>query len=156
MLYIHGKRDTYNHRAANRFLWDTAGTGPSGDNLNDYDNMYRFWKGLNEFRSGPHGQVFRVSEPVPEGYFKWFLPEDESLLGYLVDGKVLVLLNAGSSEYRFSGIMLPEGSWKLVATNSSVNHLEGVKDEKVPARMKGGGSVDINMGPESLRIWVVE
>jgi pullulanase/glycogen debranching enzyme len=155
-VYMHGKRDTYNHRAANRFLWENVGRGPEGNNLNDYAGMYKFWQGLNAFRSSPHGEVFRVSEAVPNDYFKWYLPEDESLLGYLVDSKVLVLLNAGQHTYEFRELELPEGSWKLVANNESVNYKEGVNDHPQYTLMNSGDSLSVEMGPESLRIWVKE
>jgi pullulanase/glycogen debranching enzyme len=153
-IYMHGKRDTYNHRAANRFLWETVGSEPSAKNRNDYDDMFRFWQGMNALRSGPHGKAFRVSEPVPEGYYQWILPEEESLLGYLVDQKILVLLNAGPAGYEFTGIELPEGRWKLVANNQAVDPLQGVRDEKSLVHMEGGRPVSIHMKPESLRIWV--
>jgi pullulanase/glycogen debranching enzyme len=153
-IYMHGKRDTYNHRKANQFIWENVGATPTDGNKNDYKNMHAFWKGMNAFRLSDYGKVFRVSEKVPEGYYSWILPDDESMLGYVVDGKVLVLLNAGDAEKTFSGIELPEGKWKLIANNNSVNHVKGVKGNN--NKLKGGGTLDIKVDAEGLAIWVKE
>jgi pullulanase/glycogen debranching enzyme len=154
-VYMHGKRDTYNMRNANRFLWEQVGAQPEGMNRNDYKNMYAFWQGMNEFRMSDYGKVFRQSEPVPEGYFQWILPEKESMLGYIVDEKVFVLLNAGDSENEFKGVILPEGKWKLIATNHEVN-IDGVKGDKKLKKLDGGKTTSFTMKPESLRIWIKE
>ena len=155
-IYMHGKRDTYNHRAANHFLWEQAGATPDAQNANDYRNMHAFWKGMNAFRLSDYGKVFRLTEKVPDGYYQWITPEAESMLGYVVDGKVFVLLNAGTSAANFEDVTLPAGNWKLIANNEAVNHLNGVKDERKIMKLKGEQSLDINMQAESLRIWVRE
>jgi len=154
-IYMHGKRDTYNHRKANQFVWENVGATPNEKNKNDYNNMYRFWKGMNAFRLSEYGKVFRVAEAVGEDYYKWILPEDESLLGYIVNQKVFVLLNAGTSKGEFEDISLPEGKWKLVVTNTKVDHINGIKKDSYK-NLKGGKAVNVSMAPESLRIWVKE
>jgi len=153
-VYMHGKRDTYNMRNANRFLWEQVGAEPDGKNKNDYKNMYAFWKGMNEFRLSRYGEVFRQNKAVLEGYYQWILPDDESMLGYIVDKKVFVLLNAGNTENEFTGIQLPEGKWKLIANNKEVNIKNGVKDSKKIENLKGGKTLNIDMAAESLKIWV--
>jgi pullulanase/glycogen debranching enzyme len=154
-IYMHGKRDTYNHRKANQFMWENVGSEPNEKNLNDYNNMYQFWKGMNAFRLSEFGKVFRIAEAVEDGYYDWITPEDESMLGYIVDQKVFILLNAGSDKNEFKKINLPEGNWKLIATNFEVNHIGGIKNDKYK-RIKGGKQVNIAMEPVSLRIWVKE
>ena len=154
-VYMHGYRDTYNHRTANLFLWETVGQRPAGDNANDYQNMYAFWRGMNRFRLSETGKVFRVSEAVDDNYYRWILPEEKSLLGYLVDEKVLVLLNAGRESYTFEQVELPEGNWKLIANNEKVDHVRGVK-EKGFSKLKGGQSHNLTIPKEGLRIWVVD
>ena len=153
-IYMHGKRDTYNHRMANRFIWENVEAKPNDQNQNDYSNMHAFWKGMNAFRNSTYGQVFRVAEPVPKDYFIWLLPEEKSMLGYLVDSTVLVLLNAGPSKNEFTNVELPEGDWKLIAHNQRVDHVEGVRDKTGLTRIRGGKTIHISMPPESLRIWV--
>ena len=153
-IYMHGKRDTYNHRMANNFIWENVGARPTEENTNDYKNMHAFWKGMNAFRLSDYGKVFRVSEKVPDSYYNWITPKSESMLGYIVDEKVFVLLNAGNSEDTFSEIELPEGNWKLIANNQAVNHIKGVKGKN--KKLKGGNTIEIVIEPESLRIWVKE
>lgn len=155
-VYMHGYRDTYNHRSANQFLWETVGQKPNAENANDYANMYAFWKGMNAFRLSDYGKVFRISHAVPDGYYQWITPDDESLLGYLVDNRVMVLLNAGTQSNAFHSVSVPEGSWKLVANTKEVNHLKGVSGPKELTHLKGGKSLDIEMEATSLLIWVRE
>ncbi|MCQ2369521.1 MAG: alpha-amylase family glycosyl hydrolase [Paludibacteraceae bacterium] len=125
-FYYHGYRDSYNCREANDYQWEQVGQKPNKENKNDYANMLAFWKGLNKLRNSEYGNVFRQGEAVPEDYYKWFAPADnESVLGYMVDNKVLVLINGGDFGYTFN-VKLPQGNWKLVGTIDEIN-LEGVK-----------------------------
>ncbi|GAB4405436.1 MAG: hypothetical protein OHK0039_06430 [Bacteroidia bacterium] len=153
-IYLHGYRDTYNMRRANQFLWETVGQRPGKTCTNDYQNMYAFWRGMNRFRRSSYGEVFRVASAVPEGYYQWYTPEVESMLGYLVDGRVLVLLNAGETAQTFTGITLPAGDWRLIATTQAVDHVRGVKAPKELMRLPAGQPLDIGMVPSSLLIWV--
>ncbi|RMG64966.1 MAG: pullulanase [Bacteroidetes bacterium] len=155
-IYLHGYRDTYNHRFANEFKWDQVGQKPRRDNQNDYRNMYAFWRGMNAFRLSAYGEVFRVAEAVPDGYYQFVTPEDPSQLGYLVDGKVLVLLNAGETAATFPAIDLPAGNWKLIATNAAVDHVKGVKAPKAERQLSGGTAVRLTVPAQGLRIWVKE
>ena len=154
-LYMHGKRDTYNHRLANNFIWEQVGAKPEGDNQNDYQNMLAFWKGMNELRMSDYGKVFRVSEPVSDNYYEFYAPDEQHVLGYCVDQKVLVLLNAGEQAHTLVGLEITEGNWRLVANNRAVD-LGGVSDLPALERIQGGQAIDVEMAPESLRIWVKE
>ena len=49
---------------------------------------------MNEFRLSEYGKVFRIAEQPNDDYYQFIAPEQESVLGYIVDGKVLVLLIA--------------------------------------------------------------
>ena len=150
---MHGYRDTYNHRKANQFIWETVGQKPQGDNKNDYQNMHAFWRGMNAFRLSEYGEVFRVAEAVADDYYHWYAPEDKSRLGYMVDQRVLVLLNAGSDPYIFNHIDLPKGKWRLIANTQSIDHINGAKDDiKLP--LYGGQEVDIAVKGTGLLIWV--
>ncbi len=155
-VYMHGYRDTYNHRTANQFDWETVGQEPNDTNANDYRNMYAFWKGLNAFRLSDYGKVFRVAERVPKGYFQWITPANEALLGYMVDEQILVLLNAEEKANTFTNIKLPEGNWKLIANTKEIDHVNGVRDREELSSLTGGQSIRIGMEPTSLRIWVKE
>ena len=152
--YMHGYRDTYNHRIANQFLWETVGQKPNANNANDYANMYAFWQGMNAFRLSEYGKVFRVAEAVADDYYQWITPPDKSLLGYIVDGKVMVLLNAGEQENTFEQIRVPEGNWHLIANTETVNHLAGVKGKKKLREIEGDQVMDVKMEAGSILIWV--
>ncbi|MBX2845590.1 MAG: hypothetical protein KTR13_05185 [Saprospiraceae bacterium] len=145
--YMHGKRDTYNHRTANQFIWQQVGQEPAGKNQNDYKNMHAFWKGMNTFRMSEYGRVFRVSEPVSEDYFTFFTPDKKHLLGYLVDDQVFILLNAASEAGSFESIQLPAGQWKLIVTNQKVD-INGWGEYLDAAQ------TSFELPQQSLRIWV--
>ncbi|MEN0004584.1 MAG: alpha-amylase family glycosyl hydrolase [Bacteroidota bacterium] len=150
--YMHGYRDSYNHRIANNFVWAQVGNRPKAGNTNDYANMYAFWKGLIAFRKSEYGKVFRVTEAVEEDYYQFITPAEESQLGYLVDGKVLVLLNPGKATATFSGIDLPAGTWQQIGNTRAVDHLKGVKGKA----LTGGQPLQVQLGAESLGIWVLK
>ena len=152
-IYIHGYRDSYNCREANDYQWEQVGQKPKGDNKNDYANMYAFWRGMNRFRMSDYGKVFRVAEAVPDDYYKWFAPaDDESMLGYLVDDKVLVLINAGDTEKEFKDVVLPEGNWKLIATSDKVD-IKGVSSNNKTTKVKAGSN-NVKVEATGLYIWV--
>ncbi len=153
-VYMHGYRDSYNHRIANQFVWNTVGQRPKAGNTNDYKNMYNFWKGMNAFRMSSYGEVFRVAEAVPEGYYTWIAPADKSMLGYCVDDKVVVLINAGQKVNAFENVQFPEGQWKLIATTDAVNHKKGVRGPRGLKHIRGNKTITVDMKPTSLYIWV--
>ena len=155
-VYMHGYRDTYNHRTANQFIWDNVGQQANSNNKNDYKNMHDFWKGMNAFRLSEYGKVFRKSKAVADDYYQWLTPKDESMLGYMIDKKVLVLLNAATNKNRFMSINLPAGNWKLIANTKEIDHKNGVKDATNLMFLKGGQILDIQMDASSLLIWVKE
>ncbi|NNF03874.1 MAG: pullulanase [Rhodothermales bacterium] len=143
-IYIHGKRDTYNLRRANRFLWENVGrTREAAGRTPDYSGMLSFWKGLIALRNSDAGSVFRIGGSAPpDGYYDWILPENDQLLGYVVDDQVLVLINTSRDEETFDGVDLGPGTWRLVSDGKRVNpagidnhhFLEGTHRVTVPAR----------------------
>ncbi len=148
-LYFHGKRDTYNLRRANHFLWDTVGKrrGEEGS-PDDFAGMLDYWRGLIAFRMSEKGARFRKREAVPADYFRFITPENPQTLGYLIDEQVLVLVNTSSDAATFSDIMLPAGTWKHVADADRVDHVEGVG-----AALVGGKNHTLSIPPQSLFIW---
>ena len=152
--FMHGYRDTYNHRKANQFIWEQVGSIPNLENKNNYAEMLRFWTGLNAFRSSSYGEVFRLSESVPEDYYHWITPEEKSVLGYVVADRVMILLNAGKSSFTLDRALLPSGNWKLIATSDDVNHITGVKSASVPELLNTKVIKNLALPLESLHIWV--
>ncbi|HYE95540.1 MAG TPA: alpha-amylase family glycosyl hydrolase [Rubricoccaceae bacterium] len=149
-IYIKGRGDTYNLRAANRYDWE-------GDSL-FYDpavrrRMFAWWRGLIRFRRSEAGEVFRRGEPVPEGYYRFFEPADPRTLGYLVDGRVLVLLNAGTEPVTFEGVDLPAGRWRVVADGEQVD-ADGTRG--LGRALAGGRTHALAVAPKSALIWALE
>jgi len=151
-LYYHGKRDTYNVRFANQFIWENLGKTKSDKNIYcDYKGMHAFWKGLNAFRNSEYGKLFRKDEKLVKDHFIFLEPTNPALLGYMVGGKVLVLLNVGDKADKFSNLELPSGKWKQIANVNTVD-LKGVSGIK----LKAGSKNEIAMEPKDLKIWIKE
>ena len=141
-IHFKGRDDTYNVRAPNRFLWDSLAPGSDAVAMRD------FWRGLLALRMSEHGSVFRVAD-VPEGHYRWIAPPEETLLGYVVGERVLVLANSGVEDGIF-GLELPEGDWLQVVGRYGVD-LDGIPSEyaSIP-----GGPHDLRVQGGSFLVWV--
>jgi pullulanase/glycogen debranching enzyme len=151
---IHGKRDTYNIRECNHFIWENVGKSFSKKNKDvscDYAGMYAFWQGLNKFRLSDYGKSLRVGSAVPENYVQFITPENLGQLGYIIDNKILVLMNVDTKQGSFT-FKLPDGKWKLIAKNEAVD-LNGLKDSK--SKLEGGEN-NLSLDGTSFKIWVKE
>ena len=153
-VYLHGKRDTYNMRKANQFIWENVGKkkGESGN----HDAMYKFWRGLNNFRLSEKGKVFRQTTST-ENYYQWIEPENKGLLGYLVDNKVLVVMNVGDAAAPIS-FELPAGNWKLVGNNLGFDHngisKDGPKGKSAEWLNPKAGKHTLSLAPATFKVWV--
>ena len=141
-IHFKGRDDTYNVRAPNRFLWDSL--APGSDPL----EMRDFWRGLLALRMSDSGSVFRVAD-VPDGHYRWITPPEETLLGYVVGERVLVLANSGQNDGMFS-FDLPEGEWLQVAGRYGVD-LDGIESEYA---LLPGGTHDLRVQGGSFLVWV--
>jgi pullulanase/glycogen debranching enzyme len=152
-LLYHGKSDTYNMLTPNLFLWDDVGRrGDSNNAHTDYDAMHRYWKGLIAFRNSDEGKVFRVGYTPPEGYYRWILPSDAHLLGYVVNDQVLVLINTGSESATMEVPSLASGNWIQILDGKNIDHRLGVGG--ADSALAGEKPHWIPMPAESIRIWV--
>jgi pullulanase/glycogen debranching enzyme len=142
-IHFKGRDDTYNLRAPNRYLWDSLAPGSPHLDVRNY------WRGLVELRMSEYGSVFRVAR-VPEGHYQWITPRDQRLLGYVVGGRVAVLVNTGHEDgtIRFE---LPEGEWRQVADGERVDVVNGLEGRT--ARI-GGGRHEYRIPAQSMYIWV--
>ena len=161
-IYFHGKRDTYNQRAANRFEWQTVGAGPGEVPVradapdgpkrpNDYAGMLAYWKGLVALRMSEAGRVFRVGTAVAPDYYRFLTPANPALLGYIVGERVLVLVNTDAAPQAFTQVRLPSGTWRLVADDRAVN-LTGLRG--ADARLTADLPHTLRLPGQSVRIWV--
>jgi hypothetical protein len=154
-LYFHGKRDTYNVRKPNQFVWNQVGASKGEKDIYcDYKGMQAFWQGLNTFRNSPKGQIFRQAKTVSSDYYRFILPENNQLMGYVVDNQVFVLLNVSDQVQQFKSITLPEGNWKLVCNGFEFNHTNGVKGEQ--KNVKGGKIISLSCPAASGLVWIRE
>ncbi len=156
-VYLHGKRDTYNMRAANRFQWENVGkTKKDRGSFADYKSMHEVWQGLNRFRLSEYGQVFRQANAVPDSFYRWLDTVNPYQLGYVVDNKVCVLINSGSLVHGWKDIYLPPGNWRLIGSPAGVDHVKGIKDKDHPGlqTLKGGQTFSIELQGPTFRIWV--
>lgn len=141
-IHFKGRADTYNVRAPNRFVWDDLRPGSAAAAMRDY------WRGLVRLRLSDEGSVFRVAR-VPEGHYRWILPADERLLGYVVGGRVLVLANDGAQEGTIA-FELPAGHWRQVVDRERVA-LDGVDG---PRGRLSGGPQEVVVPAGSFLVWV--
>ncbi|MDP5170682.1 MAG: alpha-amylase family glycosyl hydrolase [Bacteroidia bacterium] len=154
-VYLHGKRDTYNMRKANQFVWEQTGAKKDGRKYqNNYGKMYAFWQGLNKFRMSEYGQAFRQADPIPYGYFEWLDTVNPYQLGYIVDGRILVLINTGGEAHDWTAVTLPTGNWRLIGNNDAFDHVNGVKDDKQWLRLEGGRPLDFELQGTEFKVWV--
>ena len=113
-IYIKGRGDTYNLRAANRFLWDTVGQADDGLDLAELE---AWWRGLIALRLSETGEVFRVGTEVPEGHVRVLDTGDDLAIGYTVGDRVLVLANPGDAAVDVE--LALEGRWMPVALSDA-------------------------------------
>ena len=149
-IHFKGRDDTYNQRRPNQFVWENVG---KTDGPDDIANMIAYWKGLIAFRLSDDGAVFRLGDVPPSDYYQWILPADEHLLGYLVDERVLVLVNVGAAEQSFASVTLPAGRWRLIANAEAVDHVGGVSGADATLQ---GGTHTLSVPATSLKMWVRE
>lgn len=154
-VYLHGKRDTYNMRTANQFVWDNVGAEKDDSKYhNNYGNMYAYWRGLNQFRLSEVGSVFRQADPIGEGYYTWVDTVNPYQLGYIVDGRVFVLMNVGSEAHEWENVVLPAGNWKLVGNNEAFDYIEGVEGKY--KTLSGSTPHRLELPGKGVRVWVRE
>ncbi|MEJ2339526.1 MAG: alpha-amylase family glycosyl hydrolase [Gemmatimonadales bacterium] len=141
-ILFKGRDDTYNLRAPNRFLWESLAPDSAHRAMRDY------WRGLVALRRSEYGGVFRIAE-MPKGHYHWITPEENTLLGYVVGERVLVLANSGEREgvFRFD---LPDGDWRQVGDRERVD-LGGVEGEY--SRL-GGAMQEVRVPAGAFLIWV--
>ncbi|MEM9983724.1 MAG: alpha-amylase family glycosyl hydrolase, partial [Bacteroidota bacterium] len=159
-VYLHGKRDTYNMRAANRFVWENVGkTKEDEDSHCDYQGMHAFWRGLNRFRlSEEYGSAFRIAETSPDGYYVWLDTVNPYQLGYVVAGKIMVLINTGSESHDWDEVYVPDGKWKLVGSNQGFDHFNGVNSPSAgwEESLQGGQKYKFSLPGTHFRVWIKE
>jgi len=150
-IYIHGKRDSYNLRRANLFLWDNLGRNLEDGARCDFQNMKEYWKGLIALRRSDYGKVFRLADVPQEGYITWVTPANPMQLGYIVGGRVAVLVNTDDEGCTFHDVPFPDGDWELVAAGDRAGL--ALLEDHPQARLRGGRHT-ISMKERDIIIWL--
>lgn len=135
-LYFHGKRDTYNVRNANQFIWENIGKSTTVKNKNrlvpytnsDFNGMLNYWKGLMDLRKQI---LFEIpcykfdSKIIPKDNIEFILPIKQSLLAYVINNQILVMINSGDKSAKIDSKLLPKGKWGLLGDINEIN-LKGI------------------------------
>lgn len=150
-IYIHGKRDTYNLRRPNLFLWDNLGRNTEDGAACNYQRMSDYWKGLIALRRSDHGRVLRHGGRVPTGHIRWCEPDDPLLLGYVIGGRIAVAINSSAAPRRFPGFTLPDGAWHLVAAGDQAGLV--TIDDRPDSILRCGAHV-ISLAAHEVRVWI--
>jgi pullulanase/glycogen debranching enzyme len=157
-IYFHGKRDTYNLRTANQFIWENIGknvietNAKSKKNIAPYQNsnfknMHAYWQGLMLLRTQvlqtlidalpakntnnleSLNKRFIVPSANTIEFVQFILPDNKAMLGYMIGNKVLVLINNDNKPNSFdTHKMNLKGSWKLIANSNEIN-LKGISQK---------------------------
>ena len=111
-IYLKGRGDTYNLRAANQYLWETVGDASGAV---DYAQMEAWWSGLIKLRLSDAGAPLRIGTEVPEGYVLFAAPEAHpQALGWVVDGRIAFAVNGGDAPAALD-LGIDRAQWTLVA-----------------------------------------
>ena len=150
-IYIHGRRDTYNLRRPNLFLWETLGLNTEDGAACNFQRMMEYWKGLIALRRSEHGTAFRIGHAPGAEYIRWIEPDDVMQLGYVVDGRILVLVNTADEGRTFDDVQLPAGRWVLVAAGdrAGTEPLDG----HLHAELEGGAQ-QLTLPARDVHIWI--
>ena len=98
-----------------------------------------YYRGLIHLRNSEEGATFRVAQRPPQSYYRWIMPEDPRLMGYVVNVPELhsgrgfaVLLNASDRKRSIEVELRGETNWKMVGNGREIK-LGGVSPLGWPA-----------------------
>lgn len=128
-----GIKNTYNRGdAVNAIRW-TDRERPLAAQALDY------YTGLIQLRMSDAGAAFRVAQRPPQNYYRWLMPDNPKLLGYIVNVPQLhagngfaVLLNADDRERRFELELKGGSNWKMIGNGREIDPL-GLAPRSWPA-----------------------
>ncbi len=117
-----GLNNTYNRGdAVNAVRW-TDRDRPLAKQALDY------YAGLMQLRMSEEGSSFRVAQRPPRSYYRWLMPENPKLMGYLVNVPELhagrgfaVLLNADARARKFEVELGGATAWKMIGNGQEID-----------------------------------
>ena len=128
-----GIYNTYNRGdAVNAVRW-TDRERPLAKQAQDY------YAGLIQLRMSEEGASFRVAQRPPHSYYRWLMPDNSKLMGYVVNVPQLhagrgfaVLLNADDRPRRIEVELGGGTAWKMIGNGREIN-LKGLSPRSWPA-----------------------
>ncbi|MDD2240911.1 MAG: alpha-amylase family glycosyl hydrolase [Kiritimatiellae bacterium] len=144
-----GKPMIYEGQEFLRSKWGIVNTYNRGDAVNAVRWADRerplakqalgWYRGLMQLRRSKEGAAFRVAQRPPRHYYRWILPDNPKLLGYMVNVPDLhagrgfcVLLNADTEDHPIPVNLRGETAWRLIGNGREIA-LEGVTALNSPA-----------------------
>jgi pullulanase/glycogen debranching enzyme len=117
-----GIKNTYNRGdAVNAVRW-TDRDRPLAKQALDY------YTGLIQLRMSDEGATFRVAQRPPKNYYRWIMPDNPKLMGYVVNVPALhagngfvVLLNADERDRRIEVELRGDSAWKMIGNGREIN-----------------------------------
>lgn len=133
-----GKAMLYEGQEFLRSKWGILNTYNRGDALNavrwsDRDRPLArqaldYYAGLIQLRMSPEGASFRVAQRPPQSYYRWIMPPNDKLMGYVVNVPRLhaghgfaVLLNADDRDRRIEVELAGASGWKMIGNGREIN-----------------------------------
>lgn len=152
-IYIKGRGDTYNLRAANRYDWEHVGQASGAV---DYAAMEEWWTGLIALRLSEVGSVLRVGETPPEGWVTFMEHDDPHVLAYTIGERIHVVVNSGDATAEMGSYSLPGDGWAVAAIAGESGVGVSPADLSV-RRVKTNGEIQqLRLGPKGVQIFVRE
>lgn len=133
-----GKPMIYEGQEFLRSKWGIKNTYNRGDAVNairwtDRDRPLArqaldWYRGLIQLRRSDDGAAFRVAQRPPRNYYRWIMPENPKLLGYIVNVPELhagrgfaVLLNADEEDHVIPIELKGKTRWKMIGNGHKID-----------------------------------
>lgn len=133
-----GKTMIYEGQEFLRSKWGIKNTYNRGDAVNAVRWADRerplakqaldYYAGLMQLRMSEEGSSFRVAQRPPRSYYRWLLPENPKLMGYVVNVPQLhagrgfaVLLNADARARKFTVELGGATAWKMIGNGREID-----------------------------------
>ena len=163
-----GKAMMYEGQEFLRSKWGIKNTYNRGDAVNavrwtDRDRplakqALEYYRGLIRLRMSPEGATFRVAQRPPRNYYRWILPDNPKLMGYVVNvpdvhaGRgFVVLLNADDREQAISVDLRGDSAWRMIGNGREIDRRglapRGWPSGKTPPEWKAGWKGAIAVPP---------
>jgi pullulanase len=133
-----GKTMLYEGQEFLRSKWGIKNTYNRGDAVNAIrwtdrkrplaKQALEYYTGLVQLRMSDEGAAFRVAQRPPKSYYRWILPDNSKLMGYIVNVPHLhagrgfaVLLNADETTQQMDVELRGKTAWKMIGNGRKID-----------------------------------